>query len=428
LQQAAVEAGKKYVILIVFDGMDWQTTWAAAIHKAGRVPYHEGRGTGLYWQDYQDSGKVPADIGYFVTSPHNHGTTFDVNAQLVLSPDVQLRGGFDPARGGEVPWATGDLRYLVAMTPDRWHAYTDSASAATSLTSGIKTYNAAINVDPAGRQVAPIAWGLQKRGMAIGVVTSVPISHATPACAYANNVSRDDYQDLTRDLLGLPSIAHRERPLPGVDVLIGGGWGETRESDSDQGTNFMPGNRYLAEADLEAVDVAHGGKYRVAQRTPGRAGLEVLGAEAGRAAREGQRLLGYFGVGGGHLPFQTADGQYDPTDGARPAEKYTEADIQENPTLADMTEAALTVLERDPEGFWLMVEAGDVDWANHDNNLDNSIGAVHSGDEAFRVIADWAERRGCWDETLVLITADHGHLLVIEQPEALVPPADAGGE
>src|SRR6185437_3411947 len=127
-----------------------------------------------------------------------------------------------------------------------------------------------INVGPSGEQVVPIARQLQSEGFAIGVVTSVPISHATPACAYANNVWRDDYQDLSRDLLGLPSIAHPSKPLPGVDVLLGAGWGTKIETtDAGQGKNFVAGNRYLTTADLAAIDATGGGHYRVAQRTSG---------------------------------------------------------------------------------------------------------------------------------------------------------------
>ncbi|HQU45715.1 MAG TPA: alkaline phosphatase, partial [Pirellulales bacterium] len=101
---------------------------------------------------------------------------------------------------------------------------------------------------------------------------------------------------------------------------------------------------------------------------------------------------------------------------------YSDAEISENPTLADMTRAALDVLDANERGFWLMVEAGDVDWANHDDNLDSSIGAVLSGDDAFRAITDWAERRQCWRETAVIVTADHGHFLVLDDPQALVAP------
>ncbi len=81
LQKTAAEAGTKRIILFVFDGTDWQTTWAAAIAKTGRVPYTEGRGTGLSFQDYRG---VTTDYGYFVTSPHNEGTTIDVDAQRVV--------------------------------------------------------------------------------------------------------------------------------------------------------------------------------------------------------------------------------------------------------------------------------------------------------------------------------------------------------
>src|SRR5690606_19960267 len=118
-----------------------------------------------------------------------------------------------------------------------------------------KSYNNAVNVDPFGRKVPTIAHQLAEQGMAIGVVTSVPISHATPACAYSHNVHRSDYQDLTRDLLGLPSISHPNVPLPGVDVLIGAGWGENRDADKSQGENYVPGNRYLADADLAAISL-----------------------------------------------------------------------------------------------------------------------------------------------------------------------------
>ena len=84
------------------------------------------------------------------------------------------------------------------------------------------------------------------------------------------------------------------------------------------------------------------------------------------------------------------------------------------------------MLAKRSDSFWLMVEAGDVDWANHDNNIDNSIGAVISGDLAFTAMTDWIEAHQCWDRTALIVTADHGHYLVLEKPEALVPPkADA---
>lgn len=421
LQEAAVDAGKKRIILFVFDGMDWQTTWAAAIYYKQQVAYREGRGTGLYFLDYRGA---PTDYGYFVSSPHNEGTSMDASTQTIKNPGGRIQGGFDAALAGPNPWTPGsDPLYIIAQSKGRRDAFTDSSSSATSLCSGIKTFNDGVNIDFNAVQVEPIARKLQARGWGVGVVTSVPVSHATPSSAYANNVQRDDYQDLSRDLIGLPSVSHPDTPLSGVDVLLGCGWGEVKEKDSAQGDNFVPGNVYLTEADLRAVDVEHGGAYRVVQRASGVNGRESVAKAAQQAADAGERLLGFYGSRNGHLPFRTADGGYDPLPGVRRyVEKYSDADRTENPTLADLAVAALTVLSRDPEGFWLMVESGDVDWANHDNNIDASIGAVKSGDDAFRAVVEWIEGHGGWDNTALILTADHGHYLVLEQPEVLAGP------
>lgn len=429
LQLAAAAAGKKRIILVVFDGLDWTTTRTAAIVAGGRVAYDTGRGTGLSFQDYRGA---PTDYGLCVTSPANDGTTFDVDAQAVRNPGGRTAGGYDPRLGGRTAWnVRADLRYLIGRNRARPHAVTDSAASATSLCTGRKTYNDAINVDPQGSPIEPIAITLQKQGWAVGAVTSVPVSHATPACAYANNVSRDDYQDIARDQLGEPSITHRTAPLPGLDVLIGGGFGVDVEEDRGQGRNFEPGNKYIAESSLRAIDADGGGRYRLALRTPGRSGAAVLAEAAQDAVGRNLRLFGLFGTREGNLPFQTADGGYDPLEippesmetleslkkKYAPGIRYTPADIAENPTLADMTRAALDVLGT-RDRFWLMVEAGDVDWACHANNIDNCIGAIKSGDAAFRAVVQWVETNAAWNDTAVIVTSDHGHLFVLTDPEA----------
>lgn len=428
VQRAALEAGKKHIFLVIFDGMDWQTTRAAAIYNQRQVSYDQGRGQGTHFQNYTADGT--SQFGWVVTATHNAGTEFDVNKQTVSNPGGTAGGGYDATRGGAFPWSQpNDPEYLTGSSkkgPER-HPYTDSACAATSMTAGIKTYNGAINVDSAGQQVSTMAHRAQLAGYGVGAVSSVPVSHATPAAAYAHNVHRNDLQDLTRDLLGLPSISHPTRPLAGLDVLIGGGFGVDRKVDAGQGTDFVPGNAYLTDANRKTVDVCHGGRYVVATRTAGKNGARHLQAAASRAAQSGHRLLGFFGVAAakGHLPFATANGDYQPAIGRnKTAEKYELADLVENPTLAEMTAAALTVLQSKPKGFWLMVEAGDVDWANHDNNLDNSIGAVNSGDAAVKVITAWVEQHSNWQESLMVVTADHGHLLNLTRPELLVPTQD----
>jgi alkaline phosphatase len=437
LQRMAADAGKKIIVLVVFDGLDWHVTRTAAIATRGKVDYAAGRGSGFSFQDYRGAA---TDFGFCVTSPANDGTEFDVDAQAVRNPGGERPGGYDPHRGGDTPWdPRASMRYLTGRDRDVPHPFTDSAASATALCSGRKTYNDAINVDPAGARLEPIARLLQARGWGVGAVSSVPVSHATPACAYATNVSRDDYQDIARDLVGQPSVAHPS-PLPGLDVLIGGGEGVTVAADFDQGRNFEPGNKYIADSTLAAIDTAHGGRYRMARRTAGRPGADVLAEAARDAVANRRRLFGFFGAAQGHLPFRTADGDHEPGESRHDDDhdgaidplhekyggtiRYTAADIAENPTLAQMATAAMDVLSGH-ERFWLMVEAGDVDWAAHANNIDTCIGAVQSGDAAFRAVVEWIERHGRWDEAAVIVTSDHGHAFVLVEPQAFAAsPAD----
>ena len=180
LQLAAADAGKKHIVLVIFDGMDWHTTRTAAIAARGAVEYTEGRGTGFAFQDYRGA---LTDFGFCVTSPANDKTKSDVDAQAVKNPGGELAGGYDATRGGATPWARRtSLTYLIGKDRDVPHPYTDSAASAASFCSGIKTYNDAINVDVNGRHVESIARTLQTRGYAVGAVSSVPASHATPAC------------------------------------------------------------------------------------------------------------------------------------------------------------------------------------------------------------------------------------------------------
>lgn len=410
LQRDALAAGRRHLFLVVMDGMDWQTVQLAAAVRNGRVPA-AGPGDDLA---FQRGGEArPLQSGFMVTSPYGTAGSLDVDAQSVTG--VTPGGGYDAARGGATPWAPGQVGYLTGRGG---HSVTDSAASAVSMVTGEKTYNGAINVDRKGGRLTPIAHEVQRRGMAVGVVTSVLFNHATTAAAYAHNVSRDDYQDLARDMLGLPSVSHPAEPLSGMDVVIGAGHGLERRFDA-QGDNYVPGNRYLADGDLARMDAGRGGRYRVVRRTSGRDGGELLLDAAGDARDRGLRLFGLFGTRYGHLPYATADGDYDPApDADGSAERYDAAALEENPTLAEMTRAALTVLHTNPGGFWLMVEQGDVDWANHSNNVDNAAGAVLEGEKAVRAIIDWVEANSDWRESLLIVTADHGHTLVWYDPAA----------
>ncbi len=444
VQRDAVNKGVKHLFIVWFDGMDWDTTRAAAVARSGK-DYAEGKGSGLAFLDETAGGS--ARFGWYVTSPTHDKNDTDVDLQTVTIPKSSLLGGYDAQIAGATPWKGGPLPapgYLKGQSADAkdregvakvgrvLHAYTDSAPSAGEFATGIKSYNNGINVGEDGRFLPTVFNTLQQEGWKVGTATSVPFDHASPAAMYAHNVHRDDYQDLARDMLGLKSIAQetgKEPEHPGLDVVLGAGFATAPPDaplNKTQGKNAaLNQNTYISDADLKAIDAKNGGKYVSAIRTPGSNGPDALRSAAEEAAKSGKRLFGMFGVTGAHLPYQTADGDFRPALGIRGSrEEYLPADLAENPTLADMTRAALTVLSAKPEQpFALFVEAGDVDFALHDNNLDNAIGAVYSGDEAVRVILQWVEKNSNWDESALIVTADHGHYLVIDDIRALAGKA-----
>ena len=139
LQKQAWESGKKNVILMVFDGMDWNTTRAASIYKNKKILYSEGRGTGLAFLDYKNGN---SEFGFCVTSPHDSTTKKDVDLQIVQGIEDILVGGYSWEYGGSMPWdKPGDPSYLLGKRKNIPHPVTDSASSAVSLNAGKKTYS-----------------------------------------------------------------------------------------------------------------------------------------------------------------------------------------------------------------------------------------------------------------------------------------------
>ncbi|MDB5349503.1 MAG: Alkaline phosphatase [Planctomycetota bacterium] len=446
VQKEAAEKGAKYIFTVWFDGMDWETTRAAAIAKTGRV-YTEGKGSGLIFQDYD---KAPSRFGYCVTSPTHDKNTTNVDTQTLSIPPDSLLGGYDAMIAGPNPWTEGPLQapgYLKGQngnTADKQgilavgrlpHAYTDSSTSAAEYATGVKSYNNGVNVTDDGRFVPTLYQRLQSQGWKVGTVTSVPFNHASPAAMYAHNVHRDDYQDIGREMLGRESIVQKTGKgprLPGLDVVLGAGYGQILVDASlkSQGANAAANqNLHIADADLKAIDVKNGGKYVVVTTSIDVKGDEALAAAAESAANGDHRLFGFFGTTVNHLPFRTANGDFRPSAGLKGTrESYSADDLQENPTLADMTRASLKVLSaKKGQPFALFVEAGDVDFALHDNNLDNAIGAVYSGEAAIGVILEWIEAHSNWDESVLIVTSDHGHYLVLDDPEALAATAKPAG-
>jgi alkaline phosphatase len=210
----------------------------------------------------------------------------------------------------------------------------------------------------------------EKKGRSIGIVSTVPFSHATPAAHVSHNVSRNNYAAIADEII------RTVQP----EVVIGGGLG----------TSYLSSALY---SDLKAGNIP---AYRFVERQSGVDGALAVRGAALAAAAEGKKLFGLFGGSGGNFesPVPTDDGS-----------AVVERSTIENPLLKDAALAALTVLGKNPKGFFLMLEQGDIDWSNHANDYKRMIGTMWDLEECVRSVIDDIT----WKNTLVIVTADHGN-------------------
>ena len=232
---------------------------------------------------------------------------------------------------------------------------TDSAAASSCWGGGYRVNNGALNVGPDGTLHKPILQKFREAGKSVGCVTSVPVTHATPAGFCVNVKSRADQAAIAELYLQLR-----------FDVMMGGG------------TEFFSRDKRKDGKDLFS-DFASGG-YTVVQTK-----------DQMNAAGDDKPLLGVFHEDG--LPY-TLD------------QKQDSGLMDKIPTLAEMTQKAIDHLAKNPDGFALQVEGGKVDWAAHANDASALIYDQIAFDEAVAVAVSFAEKR---DDTLVIITTDHGN-------------------
>ncbi len=356
-------------------------------------------------------------------------------------PGVGNLVGYDPQQGGPQPWIQGSNPDYIKQN------YTDSAAAGTSLYSGVKTFAGALGVDIFEQPVETILETAKAQGKATGTVSSVPFSHATPAATASHVNARGKLDD------GIPegalegqefdagdSVTQQMLLETQPDLILGGGHPlDYNNTDSEIGgeLNF----RYIAESTYEELSNNPDGDnlygYNFLERNPNAAETLLDAAEA-LNPEDGDRLFGLYGARGqnGNLPLVTADSDYSNTglntfshrssqragetpDLNRPLmpgetiEDFIAREANENPTLAEMTEASLEFLSKDEDGFFLAVEQGDMDWVLHDNNMDNLLGTFRDIDETVEVTVDWIMENGGWEENLLIVTADHDHYMTL---------------
>jgi alkaline phosphatase len=235
---------------------------------------------------------------------------------------------------------------------------TDSACSATQLALGLPAVSEGIGVDVRGAPQPTVLQVAQQRGKATGLVSDTRLTHATPASFAAVAPHRSMENDIAADMIAT-----------GPQVMLSGGFRHFLAADTD-------GSRRDDDRDLfqEARD----------------AGYEVVTDRQGLLDAEGDRLLGLFAPSG----MQDAISDF--------ASRQEPDRVQ--PSLAEMTDAALTRLSKDPEGFFLMVECGQIDWAGHANDAGWMLAEMRRCDETLTVLEGFLEGR---DDTLLVITADH---------------------
>ena len=256
----------------------------------------------------------------------------------------------------------------------------DSAGTATAILSGRKTRAGVVNVDQTvergdcegaeGKRLDTLGDLAASLGKSVGVVTTARITHATPASLYASSPDRDWESDA--DLpegVRCPDIARQlisRRDELNLAVAFGGG----RQAFTTEGKR-RDGRDLLSEW--------------------ARSGEVVLDAE-GFAALDPMAsapVLGLFADS--HLAYEA-----DRTDA--------------EPSLADMTRFAIEKLAEDREGYVLLVEGGRVDHAHHGGNAARALFDVIAFDEAVETALSLTDS----DETLIVVTADHGHTLTFQ--------------
>lgn len=226
---------------------------------------------------------------------------------------------------------------------------TDSAAAGTALATGFKTNNGMISVTPDGKVLPTILEASREAGKATGLVATSTITHATPAVFASHDPSRGAEEKLAPQLL--------ER----VDVLLGGGLNK-----------FLPKDLGGGQEQRNLVQEAKEKGYKFVEN-----GEQLKQVQ-------GDKILGLFAK-----------------EGMAPE---IDRDQTKEPSLAEMTEKALDTLSKDKDGFFLMVEGSQIDWAGHAHDAAWAMKDVEAFEAAVQKAMDFAKKDG---KTLVVVVGDH---------------------
>nr|WP_210470380.1 alkaline phosphatase [Sporosarcina sp. 6E9] len=218
---------------------------------------------------------------------------------------------------------------------------TDSAAAGTAMATGTKTNNGIISMDPDGNKLETILQAAEKSGKSSGLIATSTITHATPAVFASHVESRADEKDIAPQLL-----------QNDVDVILGGG------------------KKYFSD---DLLNKAKQDGYEI-----------VSDAKSLKNLEKTDKLIGLF-----------AEDSLSPE---------LDREATDEPSLKEMTAAAINVLSNDKDGFFLMVEGSQIDWAGHANDAAWAMKDAEAFEDAVEAAMDFAKKD---KKTLVVIAGDH---------------------
>ena len=257
-------------------------------------------------------------------------------------------------KAGKGPLAMNVMPYAATTRTCSFDSLvTDSAAAATAIACGDKTKNHYSGVDPDGKPLYSSAYFAKQAGYKVGIISTVTITHATPAGFYAHRNNRGDYYGIALDLAD-----------SGFDFFAGGGL-DVNEKNSKRHKQFSKCG--------DAYEYAQSKGYRLVKTKE-----EFLALKPS----DGKILTKFTNF--------ALDNAID-ADGSQP-------------TLAEMVKKGIEMLDCE-KGFFMMAEGGRIDWAGHSNDAATNLRDVLALDEAVKVALEFQEKHP--DDTLVVVTGDH---------------------
>eukprot|EP00967_Tisochrysis_lutea_P144219 scaffold269003_cov30-Tisochrysis_lutea.AAC.3 len=345
--------------------------------------------------------------------------------------DYESEGGmmvlWDDVKGGKYPW---DINYRVPAMQRapgfdirfRQRHATDSASTAGSYATGVKTFTGAFGVDIYETPVRTIVEEAIHCGMHAGVVSSVPMLHATPAAFISHSNHRYNGPQMQRTMMDT------------VDPTMAIGNCNSR---------YYPGGKLGVEHDVDyQARIANGyyGMWTVLKNEVGKSAADALAPMAELDPDDGHKVMGCFPDQADNMPYRGVDSSYSDAvlqnyEVVRDADgnvielvaqnsmghSYTAEELASIPKMKDIVRHSIEFLGKADKGFFMMYEQGDIDWAAHANHMDDMLGTMLDIDESVQEIINWIENNGGYEKNALYVTADHDHFLTLKPnfPEVL---------